>query len=142
MVIPQSFFSDLSNSIAEPLKSLEVPQAQIEMVIPQSFFSALSNSIAEPLKSLELPQEQVAIENVVTPLNSISNAVESILSELKNRKPAQISVSPNQNINLAGAYVFDNAMKKALVDDITTRIVDAITQAVSQATNQNFSYGS
>jgi hypothetical protein len=56
-------------------------------------------------------------------------------------KPPQITVSPNININLGGAYVFDNAMKAQLTDDITTDVANAITEAIdSAAVKFNTSY--
>ena len=62
------------------------------------------------------------------------------MKALENRKPPQITVSPNNSINLGGAYVFDNALKQELVNDITSKIVDEITMMVRQATSQS-SYG-
>lgn len=93
--------------------------------------------------SVQLPaQETMTFETIVTPLNNIHTVVSNILSALGNRQPAQITVSPTNQINLGGAYVFDNAMKKQLVDDITSDVVDEITQAVTQATSRaSYSYG-
>jgi len=79
-------------------------------------------------------------ETVVTPLNSIENIVGQILSALSNQEARQVNISPNVDIDLGGAYVFDNQMKMSLVDDITERIVTAITDAVDKATSQR-SYG-
>ena len=62
------------------------------------------------------------------------------MTVLNNRKPAQITVSPNNNIDLGGAYVFDNALKQQLVNDITKEIVEEITTSVRQAISQS-SYG-
>ena len=88
-------------------------------------------------------QETVSIETIVTPLNNIATVVGNILTALNNRQPPQLTVSPTVSNNLGGAYVFDNAMKQELVNDITSNIVDEITTAVRQATSQSsFGYGS
>ncbi len=96
-----------------------------------------------PQSSVQLPaQESMTFETIVTPLNNIHTVVSNILSALGNRQPPQITVSNSISNNLGGAYVFDNAMKKQLVEDITSDVVDEITQAVTQATSRaNYSYG-
>lgn len=89
-----------------------------------------------------LQPTQMTFETIVTPLNNIHTVVSNILSEMQNRQPPQITVSPTNQINLGGAYVFDNELKKQLVEDITSDVVDEITQAVTQATSRaNYSYG-
>ena len=150
----------LSNILQE-LQNAKVENAEIEgdetyeNVNLQELFGTLPNiemgvqNILQEMQTQGTHETTLSFETIVTPLEHIAGIGQDILSALSTLKdsmgrqqPPQITVSPNQNINLGGAYVFDNEMKKALVDDITNRIVDAITQAVSQATNQNFSYGS
>ena len=97
-----------------------------------------------PQSSVQLPAQStpMTFETIVTPLNNIHTVVSNILSALGNRQSPQITVSNSISNNLGGAYVFDNAMKKQLVDDITSDVVDEITQAVTQATSRaNYSYG-
>lgn len=95
-----------------------------------------------PTPELQAHETTVSFETIVTPLNNIAGLVQNILTALGNRQPPQINVAPNNSINLGGAYVFDNAMKQSLVDDITNRIVSEITSAVQQATStSNYSYG-
>ena len=48
--------------------------------------------------------------------------------------------SPNINISLGGAYVFDNAMKNQLTNDISTEVATAIKSAVERATINNYGY--
>ena len=50
--------------------------------------------------------------------------------------PPQINVNPVINVDLGGAYVFDNAMKKQLTDDITRDVANGVTSAVEQATSR------
>lgn len=106
-------------------------------------YSALLSGIDSKIETLIqgiTAQENVSFETVITPLNNIAGIVQNILSALENRQPPQITVAPNNNVDLGGAYVFDNTMKKSLVDDITSEIVNNITDAVRQATSTS-SYG-
>lgn len=104
-------------------------------------FGALPNiesyaqEIAQAVQTIELPTETIA-----TPLNNINGVVAQILTALQNREPPSITVSPNIDVNLGGAYVFDDALKKALVGDITSDVVVSIKDAVQQATSKS-SYG-
>jgi hypothetical protein len=100
----------------------------------------IEGNLQSVLGELQSRETTLSFETVITPLNNIAGLVQNILTALGDRQPPQITVSPNNNINLGGAYVFDNAMKKSLVDDITTRIVREITNAVQQATSRS-SYG-
>ena len=112
-------------TLLEPLKQLDSP------------LSSIANAITE--KEIELP-----IDTLVKPLDTISGFVSKIADMLSNREPPKIAISPQMDIDLGGAYVFDNAMKQSLVADITNNIVDRITEAVERATSQvsNSSYSS
>ena len=71
---------------------------------------------------------------------NIAQSAQAIQQQSK--QPPQITVSPVINVNLGGAYVFDNAMKKQLTDDITSNVANAVTDAVSKATSKsNYGYG-
>lgn len=94
-----------------------------------------AQEISQAVQTIELPTEII-----VTPLNNINGIVAQILSALQNRQPPSITVSPNIDIDLGGAYVFDDALKKALVGDITSDVVVSIKDAVQQATSKS-SYG-
>ena len=97
--------------------------------------------LAESLNSL--PQPTISFETIITPLNNIASVVSNILAALSNRTPQPINISPNIHNELGGAYVFDESLKKSLVDDITDEIVTSITDAVQQATRQRgvYNYG-
>ena len=56
--------------------------------------------------------------------------------EQKGQNPPEINVNPSINVNLGGAYVFDNAMKQRLTDDITNNVASAVTSAVNEATSR------
>lgn len=86
----------------------------------------------------------VPLDKISTEIASLTQTLGSIAQDnSKNQsQPINISVSPNINVNLGGAYVFDNAMKNKLTDDITTEVANAVTSAVRQGVNElRQSYG-
>ena len=152
----QELFGELPNIRADVQSIFQELQARGEVESPvqtaesigQDYLPTLINidgnlqSVLTELQAQSTQETTMTFETIVTPLNNIAGLVQQVLSALSNRQPAQINVSPTNSINLGGAYVFDNAMKKSLVDDITSQIVSAITSAVQQATSQsNYSYG-
>ena len=86
-------------------------------------------------------------QNVTQLLNNLSQTAGQIAQTLstaeKNRKPPpNINIQLTPTINLGGAYVFDNAMKRQLTDDITREVANAVKSAVEgAATQMNFCYG-
>ena len=144
-----NFDVPLSNILQEiqNFKSTEPLDAGTEMTeVETDYLTPLTNidtgiqSVLQELQARQTQETTLSFETIITPLNNIAGLVQNIFSALENRQPAQITVAPNNNINLGGAYVFDNAMKASLVEDITSKIVTAITTAVTQATNKS-SYG-
>ena len=108
----------------------------------------LNQQIQQSAQSL--PQSQTAdMTGINSALSDMSQKLADIsqrASEIANSssKPPQqnINVSPNINIDLGGAYVFDDSMKQQLTDDITSQVASAITDAVNKATSQvNYGYG-
>ena len=94
-----------------------------------------AQEISQSIQTIAFPTEVI-----ITPLNNINGIVAQILSAIQNREPPTVTVSPNIDINLGGAYVFDDALKKALVNDITSDVVVSIKDAVQQATRKS-NYG-
>lgn len=122
--------------ILQGIQTKENTSEPMDYLTPLSSIDTNIQSIAQAV------QVPMTFETVVTPLNNISTVVENILTALNNRQPPQVTISPNNSINLGGAYVFDNAMKQELVNDITSQIVDNITSAVQAATSSsNYGYG-
>lgn len=112
------------------------------IITPLNSIDGNLQSVLTALQAQSQVTTPMTFETVITPLNNIEGLVQQVLNALANRQPPQVTVSPNISNNLGGAYVFDNAMKKSLVDDITSQIVSEITSAVRQATSQsNYSYG-
>lgn len=78
------------------------------------------------------------IDSVIKALSEVTQAFQKFAQDLSNVQtapPPVINVSPNININLGGAYVFDNEMKDRLTNDIATDVANEITTAVQRATN-------
>ena len=90
-------------------------------------FSQYSSNISRVLESINdsIPSINVNLSGILEKMNQNRQA-----------QPPQINVSPNINVNLGGAYVFDNAMKQQLTDDITREVANGVTQAVNEATSQ------
>ena len=111
------------SEILSPLQQLDSP------------LSSIVNAVTE--KQFEFPTDVI-----VQPLNNIANLIDKIFSALSNREPPKIEISPSMDIDLGGAYVFDDRLKGELVNDITSNIVSRITEAVERATSQRSgSYG-
>lgn len=123
------------------LQQLQMPEPNAALVDYLTPLNNIDGKLQSILQATQM-QETISFETVITPLNSINALVGNILTALTNRQPPQITVAPNNSIDLGGAYVFDNALKQELVNDITKSIVDEVTAAVKQATSQsNYNYG-
>lgn len=94
------------------------------------------------------------IESALAPINKISQDLASISKIAGNiaqslnqfnqqqKQSPNITISPNININLGGAYVFDDQMKAQLTDDITSEVTGAIKSSVEdEMSRQNLRYG-
>ena len=122
---------------------VQTADAYIQDYMPQ--LTSIDGTVQSILQSMTAQQAQeatISFETVLMPLNNIEKLVQSVLSELNGRKPPQVNVSPTITVDLGGAYVFDNAMKRELTDDCTQQIVNEIEKAVRQATTTaDYSYG-
>ena len=91
--------------------------------------SAVTESGAQMTAILE--QINSGVPEINTNLSQILGAIQQ-----GGGNPPQINVNPTINVDLGGAYVFDNAMKKQLTDDITNDVAKGVTSAVEQATSR------
>lgn len=91
--------------------------------------SAVSESGAQMTAILE--QINSGVPEINTNLSQILGAIQQ-----NGGNPPQINVNPTINVDLGGAYVFDNNMKKQLTDDITNDVARGVTSAVQEATNR------
>ena len=96
---------------------------------------------AETMKAA-LTETNTEITSLLGQINTGVPEINSNLSQILgaiqqgNSNPPQITVSPSISVDLGGAYVFDNAMRKQLTDDITNDVAKGVTAAVEQATNR------
>ncbi len=99
-----------------------------------------SNGISELSNVLSQNNEQTI--DILGQINSqvpeVNTNLSAILGAIEQRSQSapEINVSPSINVNLGGAYVFDNAMKQRLTDDITNNVANAVTSAVNEATSR------
>ena len=114
----------------------------------------LGNTVSKGLDYLDdSPQPDFAggfnTSELNTTLQDIHNDWSQILSDISqnvqqivSNKTPNITVSPNINIDLGGAYVFDNEMKGKLTDDIVSEVANAIRDAVqSEVSSASYGYG-
>lgn len=133
--------------LAEKLRSMSAMQITPTMnqggIASATALINLDIPLSAILQEMQTKQATtLSVETIVLPLNNIASIMQNILSAMSNSKPANINVAPSIRVDLGGAYVFDNAMKKSLTDDITKEIVSEITSAVQSATRQSsYSYG-
>jgi hypothetical protein len=77
------------------------------------------------------------LEQINGSVPEINSNLSQILGAIQSREQGnQITVNPTINVDLGGAYVFDNALKKQLTDDITKEVADGVTSAVQEATSR------
>lgn len=77
------------------------------------------------------------LEQINGSVPEINSNLSQILGAIQQREQGnQITVNPTINVDLGGAYVFDNALKKQLTDDITKEVADGVTSAVQEATSR------
>ena len=77
------------------------------------------------------------LEQINGSVPEINSNLSQILGAIQSREQGnQINVNPTINVDLGGAYVFDNALKKQLTDDITKEVADGVTSAVQEATSR------
>ena len=99
-----------------------------------------SQGLSELSSVMSQTSEQTlgVLEQINSGVPEINSNLSQILGAIEQRgqNPPQINVNPSINVDLGGAYVFDNAMKQQLTDDITNNVANAVTSAVNDATSR------
>lgn len=134
------------DSLKEVLGELSNIKGTVQEVLQSAKTIATNQGAQISFKPLEIPLNKIeyVVEKIPVSFTQITGLIEKIVSAINDREPPQVNVSPNLDIDLGGAYVFDNAMKQSLIDDITNKIVTAIKDAVQQATRTtttNYGFG-
>lgn len=95
--------------------------------------SEVSSAVSESGAQMTAILEQIngGVPEINSNLSQILGAIQQ-----RGNNPPQINVNPTINVDLGGAYVFDNNMKKQLTDDITNDVARGVTSAVQEATNR------
>lgn len=100
------------------------------------------NSIATPISDLNTQLLSFAnpIDTIIQQLSTISQQIYEIASRSAETQQ-NVNITQNLDVNLGGAYVFDDAMKTQLTNDITTNVCNSITDVFNKATtHQNYGY--
>ena len=99
-----------------------------------------SQGLSELSSVMSQTSEQTlgVLEQINSGVPEINSNLSQILGAIEQRgqNPPQINVNPSINVDLGGAYVFDNALKQQLTDDITNNVANAVTSAVNEATSR------
>lgn len=95
--------------------------------------SEVSSAVSESGAQMTAILEQIngGVPEINSNLSQILGAIQQ-----RGNNPPQINVNPTINVDLGGAYVFDDAMKRQLTDDITNDVARGVTSAVQEATNR------
>ena len=146
-VAPQSK-ADLPAPVQQDLPNFEDFNLGLDKSVTSldTFSKTLLDSISK-FESADVSKENIIdITPITKDLSALTQSVGAIAADLKaiqqqKAAPPVINVNPTIHIDLAGGYVFDNAMKAELTDDITENVVNGITDAVTKAQMQsNFGF--
>lgn len=146
MLTASNAATGFSNSLTEAVQKISTtnfaPSNSTEQTQQQNFYD--NETLTVTLQALTQSNEKYLpnIVSALAPLDNITqeltNIAGSIAQENTNQQSQPVinmNVAPNITVNLGGAYVFDNAMKAQLTDDITAEVANAVTQAVNQGIN-------
>lgn len=146
-------FKTALETATDQLKNLKLPtyQDSLQPADQSKKFSVpFSSQTQAPKKYDFYPPKDLKVDlpklKDVPDISKLMQGIESKIADLirttatiandVNKKLSQpvvnVNLSVNPNINLGGAYVFDNAMKLELTDDITTDVANAVTDAVTR----------
>ena len=136
----------------EPLGTMQNSGAQKAMAqLPQPAIDRqdISAKIKDAAQKLIQGKEAVALsQNLAVDLSPITNELVTLTQTVggiaqdiqafqQSKQSPVVNVNPTINIDLGGAYVFDNAMKAELTDDITNNVANGITEAITKAANDS-----
>lgn len=114
-----------------------VAQEQTTLAL-QQFSAAASQFFSEIIAAIQNATASLS-QQLSAMTQSIASAIQNSSSQ-NQQQPVTVNSSPN--INLGGAYVFDDSMKRQLTDDIAAEVADAVTSAVQTASRgANYGYG-
>ena len=124
------FYGDIQAQVASAMSRADHPAQQIR--------DQYSESMRELSQSFQTATKDLA--QAAQSLKDITQRAAAQIESPQQQAPINITVAPN--IDLGGAYVFDDAMKDQLTDDITSQVARAVQDIFQRATRAgNYSYG-
>ena len=120
---------------AEDFKFVETSSIDEKIKLAaQKLKAADKPNINLPASKIELPR----LDNIAAEIAELTRTAGTIANTVTQRQAAkqqqQIVINLSPNIDLGGAYVFDNALKLELTNDITAEVANAVKDAVQMAT--------
>lgn len=146
--------TETANQIAQSISEMNQHLAQTATESVQQvtqtlseISQGLSQSLSEATQSVMTAITEQT-NQMVQALGIVSQAMAESARALTESRATQnprsaptVSPTVNNNINLGGAYVFDNSMKRQLTDDIAGEVANAVTSAVqSFASRESYGY--
>ena len=124
------FYGDIQAQVASAISRADHPAQQIR--------DQYSESMRELSQSFQTATKDLA--QAAQSLKDITQRAAAQIESPQQQAPINITVAPN--IDLGGAYVFDDAMKDQLTDDITDEVVRAVKNAFQSASRaSSYSFG-
>lgn len=135
--------ANLSAPIPQDIPTFEAFNLGLDKSVTSldTFSKALSDSVSK-FEGIDIAHKDIIdIAPITQDLATLTQNVGAIAADLKaiqeKETPAPvITVNVDAPINLGGAYVFDDAMKIALTEDIKNEIANGVTDAVQKANSQ------
>ena len=101
----KSVLLELQSRAELPDNNVELPsQSAIDYLTPINNIDAKAQAILQEIQAQASRETTISFDTVVTPLNNIAGFVQNILTALSDRQPPNVTVSPNLDIDLGGAY--------------------------------------
>ena len=139
--IPQQA-TETANQIVQSISETSQQLTQTLSEISQGLSQSLSEATQSVIQAIAEQTNQMvqALGVVSQAMAESARALTESRASQNQRSAPNVSSTVNNNINLGGAYVFDNSMKRQLTDDIASEVANAVTSAVSSFESRS-SYG-
>lgn len=124
------FYGDIQRQVDAAMARADHPAQQIQ--------NQYAESIGEISQAFTASTQELNQAS-----RNLSNVTQHFAKRLESpQQNPPVTINLTSNIDLGGAYVFDDAMKDRLTDDITDQIVRAVTDTFQNATRTaNYGFG-
>ena len=143
----QDFYDKLQSQVDSAMSSPDHPAYQLQQQheqIRQALQGQMQQAFQAPIQEFSRSvQEFSALPERFSQITAdYGDRAQEVNRSISERQAPQINQTISLNIDLGGAYVFDNELKAKLTDDIVTEVANAIRDAVqSEVGTTNYSYG-